>query len=135
VSKEETKAWRGQGIAKSIPLDQLDPKRGQRLYLAKCLTCHGRDGQGVLIGGLKAGPLWGERSWNDGAGAARVYTLAAYLRHAMPYLAPGSLTDEEAQLIARYITSRPRPEFSAKARDFQVEPLPPDAVYYNRASR
>jgi len=133
VSKEETRAWRGQGIAKNIPLEELDERRGRRLYLAKCLSCHGKNGQGVSIGGLKAGPLWGPGSWNDGAGAARVYTLAAYLRHAMPYLAPGTLTDEEAQLIARYITAQPRPEFTAKARDYQVEKLPPDAVYYGRA--
>jgi len=121
VSKEETKVWRGQGIAKPIPLAQLDPAR---------VSCHGKDGQGVQIGALKPGPLWGARSWNDGAGAARVYTLAGYLRHSMPYLAPGSLTDEEAQLIARYITSKPRPEFGAKERDYLVEKLPPDAVYY-----
>ncbi len=130
VSKEETKAWRGQGVAKPIPLAQLDPARGRRLYREKCVSCHGKDGQGVQIGALKPGPLWGARSWNDGAGAARVYTLAGYLRHSMPYLAPGSLTDEEAQLIARYITSKPRPEFGAKERDYLVEKLPPDAVYY-----
>ncbi len=130
VTKEETKAWRGQGIAKPIPLAQLDPKLGRRLYREKCVSCHGKDGQGVRIGSLKPGPLWGARSWNDGAGAARVYTLAGYLRQSMPYLAPGSLTDEEAQLIARYITSKPRPEFGAKERDYMVEKLPPDAVYY-----
>jgi thiosulfate dehydrogenase len=84
----------------------------------------------VRIGDLRPGPLWGPRSWNDGAGAARTHTLASYLRHAMPYTAPGSLSDEEAQLIAAYIESQPRPAFDAKDRDFLVEPMPPDAVYY-----
>ena len=130
VTKEETKAWRGLSLQKQIPLAQLDPARGKRLYREKCVTCHGKNGQGIQIGGLKPGPLWGARSWTDGAGAARVYTLAAYLRHSMPYLAPGSLTDEEAQLIAIYLDSKPRPQFAAKDRDYQVEKLPPDAVYY-----
>jgi thiosulfate dehydrogenase len=134
VAAEETRTWRGIAIArdKLVPLAKLDLARGRKLYVAKCLQCHGRNGQGVQVGDLKAGPLWGPRSWNDGAGAARTYTLAGYLRHAMPYLAPGSLTDEEAQQIAAYIDSKPRPVFEAKSRDFLVEPLPPDAVYYRR---
>ena len=94
---------------KRIPLSRLDPARGARLYRQKCELCHGRDGQGVDIGDIHPGPLWGPRSWNDGAGAARVYTLASFVRHAMPYSAPGSLTDEEAQQIAAYIDSKPRP--------------------------
>ena len=131
---QETQTWRGLGLAKQIPIAELDPARGRRLYLQKCITCHGKNGQGLQVGELKPGPLWGPRSWNDGAGAARVYTLAGYLRHSMPYLAPGTLSDEEAQLIARYIDARPRPAFAAKQRDFLVEKLPPDAVYYQRVT-
>jgi len=135
VSSADTRAWRGSGIPKAMlqPLDKLDPRRGRKLFLQKCVNCHGKDGQGVQVGELKPGPLWGPRSWNDGAGAARTYTLAGLFRHSMPYTAPGSLTDEEAQLIAAYLTSRPRPAFRAKQRDFRVEPLPPDAVYYRRS--
>ncbi|MCA1828117.1 MAG: c-type cytochrome [Myxococcales bacterium] len=132
ISKEQTRAWRGKGLAQQLPLDKLDPKRGRSLYLAKCSNCHGLTGRGLWIGGLKPGPLWGPKSWNDGAGAARTYTLAGLFRHSMPYTAPGSLTDEEAQQIAAYITSQPRPSFAAKSLDFLVEPRPPDAVYYGR---
>ena len=132
IPKDATKAWRGKGIERQIPLDKLDPARGKTLYTAKCMNCHGRSGQGLRIGDLKPGPLWGPRSWNDGAGAARTYTLAGLFRHSMPYTAPGSLTDEEAPQIAAYINSQPRPVFEAKALDFLVEPRPPDAVYYNR---
>lgn len=132
ISAEQTRAWRGFELEKRIGVAQLDRRRGRALYLMKCKQCHGERGQGVRIGELKAGPLWGPRSWNDGAGAARIYTLAAYLRQAMPYTAPGSLTDEEAQQIAAYLTSQPRPAFPAKGRDYRVEPLPPDAVYYRR---
>lgn len=125
--------WRGQNqIAPEhrIPLDKLNPSRGDALYKTHCTQCHGSDGQGVPIGDKKAGPLWGPKSWNDGAGAARVYTLAGIIRYAMPYLNPGSLTDEEAQEIAAFITSKPRPVYPFKNRDYLANPIPEDAVYY-----
>ena len=50
----------------------------------------------------------------------------------MPYLNPGKLTDEEAQQVAAFIDSRPRPAFPSKDHDYQVEKLPVDAVYYER---
>ena len=132
VTVKDTRAWRGWHIPRErlIPLGQLDPRRGRHLYREKCANCHGREGEGVDVGGIKPGPLWGPRSWNDGAGAARIYTLASYLRHAMPYTAPGSLSDEEAQQLAAYIDGKPRPVFPGKRFDYQVEKLPKDAVYY-----
>jgi thiosulfate dehydrogenase len=113
-----------------IPIDKLDPKRGEDLFLERCTNCHGVDGQGVAVGDKKPGPLWGPDSWNDGAGAARVYTLAGIIRYMMPYLDPGSLTDEEAQHIAAFINSKPRPEYPFKDRDYLTEALPVDSVYY-----
>jgi thiosulfate dehydrogenase len=87
----------------------------------------------VQIGDKKAGPLWGPHSWNDGAGAARVYTLAGIIRYTMPYLNPGSLTDEEAQQVAAFITSKPRPVYPFKNREYLGSKVPPDAVYYHTA--
>jgi len=57
------------------------------------------------------------------------------IRYAMPYLDPGSLTDEEAQHLAAYINAKPRPVYPWKDTDYRVEPLPPDAVYYERRSK
>jgi len=129
-------SWRNRNeIAKEhlIPVAKLDPAKGERLYAEQCVSCHGADGQGVVIGDKQAAPLWGENSWNDGAGVARTYTLAGYIRYAMPYLDPGSLTDEEAQQIAAFITSKPRPVFPDKDKDYPVPgSLPPDAVYYRK---
>ena len=102
------------------------------MFVDKCGTCHGTDGQGVQIGDKKAGPLWGPDSWNDGAGAARVYTLAGIIRYSMPYLDPGSLTDEEAQQVAAFITSQPRPRYPFKETDYLSASIPVDAVYYER---
>jgi thiosulfate dehydrogenase len=115
-----------------VPLDKLDPEAGAKIFAVQCTSCHGVDGQGVQIGDKKAGPLWGPESWNDGAGAARVYTLAGIIRYSMPYLSPGSLSDEDAQRVAAFITSKPRPNYPFKQRDYPSGKIPPDAVYYNR---
>jgi thiosulfate dehydrogenase len=132
----DSPSWRGGNVIPRearLPVDQLDPARGEAIFRERCTNCHGADGQGVQIGDKKAGPLWGPESWNDGAGAARVYTLAGIIRYMMPYLDPGSLTDEEAQLVAAFITSKPRPSYPFKAQDYLSAPLPDDAVYYRRA--
>jgi thiosulfate dehydrogenase len=126
-------AWRGRNAIapdKLMPVDRLDLARGRTLFTERCQSCHGADGQGVQIGDKKAGPLWGPDSWNDGAGAARVYTLAGIIRYTMPYLDPGSLSDADAQHVAAYVNSQPRPEFPFKDRDYVGGKVPVDAVYY-----
>ena len=128
-------SWRGQNTIQAsalIPVGKLDLAKGEAIYTDRCATCHGADGQGVQIGDKIAGPLWGPRSWNDGAGAARVYTLAGMIRYSMPYLDPGNITDADAQHVAAFIDSKPRPAFPNKDKDYRVEKLPPDAVYYTR---
>lgn len=125
--------WRGQNtIPKEslIPIAKLDPAKGEAIFLDRCISCHGEDGQGKFVGDKRPGPLWGPDSWNDGAGAARVYTLAGIIRYTMPYLDPGNMTDEDAQQLAAFITSKPRPVYPYKARDYLVDPMPNDAVYY-----
>jgi thiosulfate dehydrogenase len=126
-------AWRGQNTIETsrlIPIERLDIGKGEALFQEHCTNCHGEDGQGVAIGDKKAGPLWGPDSWNDGAGAARVYTLAGIIRYSMPYLAPARLTDEEAQEIAAFIDSKPRPSYPFKDQDYRTEKRPVDSVYY-----
>jgi len=128
-------AWRGQNVIPEksrLAVNKLDPARGEALFMERCVNCHGADGQGVAIGDKKAAPLWGLDSWNDGAGAARIYTLAGMIRYMMPYTAPGSLTDEEAQHLAAFINSKPRPSFPFKDQDYLTEKLPVDSVYYPR---
>jgi thiosulfate dehydrogenase len=125
--------WRGQNAipaAKLIPVAALEPAKGEAIFMERCTTCHGRDGQGVAVGDKKPGPLWGPDSWNDGAGAARIYTLAGIIRYSMPYLDPGNVTDEDAQLLAAFINSKPRPAFPFKEKDYRSEKLPVDSVYY-----
>jgi thiosulfate dehydrogenase len=125
--------WRGQNTIAAnalIPVAKLDRQRGETVFQERCISCHGADGQGVAVGDKRPGPLWGPDSWNDGAGAARIYTLAGIIRYAMPYLDPGSLSDEDAQHVSAYVNSKPRPAYPFKAQDYLTEKLPADSVYY-----
>jgi thiosulfate dehydrogenase len=138
--------WRGHNSLPTyslLPVQNLDPKLGRKYFNELCASCHGKDGQGTGTDtyqiakqlGIKPkhpGPLWGPNSWNDGAGAARTYTLAGMIRQWMPYLTPGILTDEQAQHIAAFITSQPRPSYPYKEKDYLKEKIPLDAVYYRQ---
>ena len=57
-------------------------------------------------------PLWGETSFNAGAGMAKTAYAASYIRDNMPfgvsYLAP-VLTVQEAWDVAAYMISKPHP--------------------------
>lgn len=86
-----------------------DAKRGAALYEDYCASCHGDQGQGSDDGP----PVWGEKSYNDGAGLARVDKLAAWLKVAMPLDDP-FLSDQESLDIAAYVNSHPRPPFNLK---------------------
>ena len=124
-------AWRSAeqiGPANRIAINKLQPAKGQQLFAATCASCHGADGQGTTI----APPLWGPHSFNTGAGAARVYSLANFIRYSMPQNAPGTLTDEQAQDLAAFIDGQRRPVYSGMAKDYPKGNIPVDAVYYSQ---
>jgi thiosulfate dehydrogenase len=110
--------WRHQNVIPKpdqIPADQIDKATGQRLYSQKCAGCHGVDGSGVQLGPSLKPSLWGPNSYNDGAGLAKTQAFAGFIRYAMPYDAPGTLTDKEAQEVAAFVDSQPRPHFEGTA--------------------
>jgi len=119
----------GQGIPRLEPLE-TDSARGHEIFTARCTICHGVDGQGTNA----APPLWGPQSYNIGAGMARVRTAAAFIKQAMPFDKPGSLTPQQAFDVARYINSQPRPDFRDKADDWPNGDPPPDVAYPTRAA-
>lgn len=118
----------GQGMPAVAPLVP-DTAAGQRLYAVECARCHGDRGEGTVI----APPVWGEESYNIGAGMARIRTLAAFLRHNMPYDRPGALTDQQAYDLAAYINGQPRPDFPGKELDWPFGDPPPDVAYPTNA--
>lgn len=119
----------GVGMPAVGPLEP-NPAAGAGLYAETCARCHGSDGEGTVI----APPVWGDSSYNIGAGMARLRTLAAFLRANMPYDLPGSLTDQQAYDLAAYVNSRPRPDFADKELDWPAGNPPPDVAYPTRAA-
>lgn len=107
---------RGSGIFDLPYLDRsIDPIKGKLLYDAKCQSCHQTKGQGLLADNKKEytyPPLWGENSYNQGAGLYRMSRFAGYIKYNMPQGATfdnPQLTDEEAWDIAAFVNSQPRP--------------------------
>jgi len=134
-------AWLSQGIPVGTevigrgfrelapPAQSPDPSRGKALYGQKCAACHGVDGQG-LAGAENVfvfPPLWGARSFNTGAGMARVSIASAFVQAKMPLGNAGTLTDQEAYDIAAYFTAQPRPRFADTAGDWPKGERPADA--------
>ncbi len=94
--------------------------RGAHIYAQRCTACHGADGAGV--GGRP--PLWGARSFNDGAGMHRVRTMAGFVRYNMPFGSPpDTLSKQDALDVSAFVLSHPRPKFDRHAT-VAFPPLP-----------
>ncbi|MBZ4187827.1 c-type cytochrome [Niabella beijingensis] len=112
------KIFAGTSLMKLKFMDRAaDPQRGRAAYHTKCISCHGTDGAGMINAegtGYTYPPLWGNNSFNDGAGLFRLRSMAGFIKNNMPlgatYRNP-QLTDEEAWDIAAYINSGQRPGF------------------------
>ncbi len=119
-----------------VALAAADTAAGRAGYAAECSRCHGADGQGgPAAGAIPASPpLWGPRSYNIGAGMARLSLASSFIRVAMPYDRPGTLTEQQARDIAAYVNAQPRPDFPKKAEDWPHGDPPPDVAYPTRAA-
>ncbi len=123
----------------NIPDRAADPKRGMIVYEAQCKTCHGPNGEGVKgtletrHGGYVYPPLWGDDTYNDGAGMARLLTAARFIKGNMPLGVTHDnpiLTDEEAYDVAAYLNSQSRPVKAHKERDYpDLKKKPKDCPY------
>lgn len=114
----------GQGIRK-LSVTTGDTLRGQAIFAANCVACHGTDGDGTRT----APPLWGPHSFNIGAAMTRVQISSAFIRHNMPFDRPGVLSDQQATDVAAYLGSRSRPDFHGKENDWPKGDAPPDIPY------
>lgn len=107
-----------------------DPARGKLVYIRLCSTCHGADGQGKKAGAeFLYPPLWGQQSFNTGAGIFRISKMAGYIYNNMPqgttWQAP-VLTINEAWDVAAWIVSQPRPYKAYPADWPNIATKPPD---------
>lgn len=115
----------GQGFVKlKIPERPVNLSHGKIVFENNCTVCHTSSGLGVKDNNgytYEYPPLWGDDSFNHGAGMARVITSAQFIKANMPfgttYDAP-VLTDEEAYDVAGYINQQQRPLKPNPEKDF-----------------
>jgi thiosulfate dehydrogenase len=122
--------WLGQNVPKgkkphSSGLPKLpflsraaSPEKGKLVYINVCQSCHGDNGQGTVNASGNEyiyPPLWGQHSYNDGAGLYRVSSFASFVKNNMPYNKATrqhpTLSNEEAWDVAAFVNSQPRPHF------------------------
>lgn len=112
-----------------------DPVRGEQIYVQQCASCHGGNGEGMKdqFGDFIFPPLWGDESFNLGAGMARISRAAPFVLHNMPLgvsldapLGQITLSKQDAVDVSAYFTVKPRPDFPDKIHDWPGVPRPPD---------
>ena len=91
-----------------LPPGSGTPAQGEAIYSTKCLACHGLQGAGTvndrLVGGQ--GTLTSPAPIKTiGSYWPYATTVFDYVRRAMPYPAPHSLTDPEAYAVTAYLLS------------------------------
>jgi S-disulfanyl-L-cysteine oxidoreductase SoxD len=82
--------------------------QGEMVYAAKCQACHGAKGEGRpndrLVGGMGSlAPDKGPPVKTVGSYWPYATTLFDYVRRAMPWDRPKSLSDEEVYAVAAYV--------------------------------
>jgi len=123
----EAVTGRGMGIVNTAL--NANPAHGKRVYAEKCANCHGANGEGIKnpAGGYVFPPVWGIASFNIGAGLARTYTAAGFIKGNMPLGQDGSLSDQDAVDVAEFVGHQPRPAFAAARSDYANGSKPKDA--------
>ncbi|MFT3910784.1 MAG: c-type cytochrome [Ferruginibacter sp.] len=93
-----------------------DVEKGKLVYTNTCQRCHGNNGAGVKyvgLAGYQYPPLWGNDSYNDGAGLYRISRFASFIKSNMPYDQAThnnpTLTNDQAWDVAAFVNSQPRP--------------------------
>jgi len=98
-----------------LPAGSGTPEQGQVVYRMNCATCHGNDGEGNpplyprLIGGQRGSfnfandPTMMRTIGNYWPYATTIFD---YVRRAMPFGAPRSLTDDQYYAVTAYLLQR-----------------------------
>ena len=108
ASAEEITAWDisigPDGIG--LPDGSGTAEEGVAIYVAQCLVCHGEEGKGQLNDRLVGGHGTLDQSApvkTIGSYWPYATTVFDYIRRAMPYLQPQSLTSDEVYALTAYI--------------------------------
>jgi S-disulfanyl-L-cysteine oxidoreductase SoxD len=93
----------------NLPPGSGTPALGAKIYAEKCVACHAEEGKGGA--GPGAGPLVGGAPLSNGIDTLKTIgnyypyatTVFDYVRRAMPFNMPRSLTDDEVYALTAYI--------------------------------
>lgn len=109
ISPAEIAAWDINVLpdGTGLPPGNGGPAEGARIYAEKCSICHGRNGAGgtnaALVGGHPIKDMESRKTIANFWPFAT--TVFDYIRRAMPWRQPGSLTNEEVYALTAYILS------------------------------
>lgn len=94
---------------RGLPPGSGDYKTGKKVYAANCMACHGADLGGVAGTGAAA-LIGGRDSLASGKPKKTVEsywpyasTVFDFVKRAMPFWAPGSLSDDEVYAVVAYV--------------------------------
>ena len=99
---------------RGLPAGSGNYETGKQVYTAKCMACHGADLGGVKGTGAAA-LIGGRGSLASGKPKKTVEsywpyasTVFDYVKRAMPFNAPGSLSDDEIYAVVAYVLGEAR---------------------------
>ncbi|MGC2854634.1 c-type cytochrome [Novispirillum sp. DQ9] len=130
----------GAGVqAIAVPNRRANPERGAEVFAENCAVCHGEDGMGKRRGtvgdaqGYEFPPVWGQDSYNNGAGMYRLAMATRFVVNNMPL---GSAHDaqtlslDDAYDVMAFVNSQPRGEKPGMEKDFpNLYRKPPDMPF------
>jgi cytochrome c len=96
-----------------LPAGSGTAQQGLQIFNKQCVSCHGEAGRGGS-GGQLTGPILPKEVWAKSPRPSKhtgqywpyATTLFDYIRRAMPYQAPGSLTDNEVYALTAYLLAQ-----------------------------
>lgn len=120
ATPEEIRSWDIDVMADGtgLPAGSGTPSQGAPIFAAKCAGCHGDKGQGGLGANITVEVLVGNKPWfekgNPSAIGPRTIgnywpyaaTIFDFIRRAMPFNKPGSLTNDEVYALTAWLLNQ-----------------------------
>ena len=111
ISETDIKAWDISVLpdGTNLPAGSGTSAQGAKIYAEKCVACHAEGGKGG--GAPGAGPLVGGAPLTNGIETAKTIanyyayatTVFDYIRRAMPWPTPHTLSDDEVYALCAYL--------------------------------